>query len=111
MGYKILHLPTATYMYRFLDPSFNNSKIEKYALFSQYELELAQYDATFSTCSTTFSSKELALEHITYWYKTLKDPKYAGAGFLFFENEVVLGPKYINFLLPYFEIIEVDDEI
>ena len=104
--FKILHLPTATYMY--YNPLVSSPGK---ALISQYEFISKRYGSSMNLINLFFS-KECAMECLLYWYNELRETNTTGNdAFMFSNDDVSEKPenRAYNFILEHFDIVEVDD--
>ena len=93
MRCKVLHLPTATYLY--YDPTMSDPEHDHAYCYTEFEIDSGKYSVSKTELSTTFPSKKEAREYIQVWTGS-RDP----SG-LSFQEEIV------PLLLTHFEIVRV----
>jgi len=97
--YKILHLPTATYMYMLKSDKRKilNNKLNRF--YSYFELDFSLHGYTIKEATPLFTKKE-ATGYIKYW-SIIDDNRHAS---IIFEEEKSCStvPAYL------FEIVEVE---
>ena len=103
MKYKILHLPTATYMYHCPQHEYEQpEKVEQF-FYTEYEIMHNIHNSPKDLCISLFDSRQLAESCIKYWSNSRRQTE--GVFFIFDkdDNEGRRIKKY------HFEIIEVAD--
>ena len=105
LKYKILHLPTATYMYYEI-PLISDG----HTLISQYEYEINRY--TLGNMSMFFNSREQAIECLHYWYANTRNKNRCDEDAFIFSATDIYYPvnRAHNFIMEHFEIVEVNDD-
>jgi hypothetical protein len=105
MKYKILHLPTATYMYWDAGLKTNNRFA---SLFSQYEIEKGIF--SLLNPSPYFESKEIIEDYFAYYKDMAHIPIEDRIDDFIFSEELSNGEGF-NFIVEHFEIIEINNEM
>ncbi len=101
MAYKILHLPTATYMYHSLNI---DGKTNTKNFYTQYEIESGYYSFDDSPATSIFRNRNMASRFLDRWDKLKELEDNDGVDYLLFkDNEEYVFQRY------HFSIIKVDD--
>jgi hypothetical protein len=99
--YKILHLPTATYMYHSLN---NDGKVNTRNFYTQHELDTGYYFFEEQKATQIFKTKSMATRFLNRWEWLATQEDNGNVDALFFEDNVEYAFKRCHF-----SIIKVKD--